>query len=198
MRSRQFLVLAAILAISNHAAVDLLAQDLILKVGEKPPSLLCKPLNPNFTGSLLWKHLKGTVVIVDFWATWCPPCIASIPRLDSLVEDFRDQPVRFLSITYEPETIVTPFLAKHPMNSAVCIDKDFATFRSYKAWGIPMAVLVNKSGIIAAVVHPSRLTSEMIREVLSGATPRVEQAHGWSDPKGAEQYFRSTISPMKR
>jgi thiol-disulfide isomerase/thioredoxin len=198
MQSQRLVVLAALLIIFTDATVGLFAQDLILKVGEKPPALNCTPLDHGFNRILQWKEMKGSVVILDFWATWCPPCIASIPRLDSLVEEFKDQPVVFCSITYEPATIVAPFLKKHPMNTTVCLDKDFTTFRSYKAWGIPMIVLVNKTGTIAAVIHPSHLTGDVIREVLSGSNPNVEQAQGWSDPKGAEKYFRSTMTTKKK
>jgi thiol-disulfide isomerase/thioredoxin len=177
---------------------ELVAQGLTLHVGDIPPVLQCSTVIPDFSGSLRWNTLRGKTVILDFWATWCPPCIASIPRLDSMVEEFRNKSVVFYSITYEPATVVTPFLLKHPMKSTVCLDKDFATFRSYKAWGIPMVVIVSKTGTIAAIIHPSRLTADVIRTVVSGKVPKVEQAQGWSDPQGAEKYFRSTISREKK
>jgi hypothetical protein len=61
-----------------------------------------------------------------------------------------------------------------------------------------MIVLVNKMGIIAGVIHPSKLTSSVIQTVLSGKTPAVEQEKGWPDPEGAETYFRSTVSEKKK
>jgi thiol-disulfide isomerase/thioredoxin len=172
--------------------------DLILRVGDQPPEL-------DFTvvkGSaeppeLNWTHLAGRVVVIDFWATWCTPCIKAIPQLNALVEKFKDRPVTFLSITYEPRQMVLPFLTKHPMNSIVGSDNDFAMFRSFKAWGIPMVVLVNAEQRIAGVIHPDHLTAAMIDDVLEGRTPSVEPARGWKDPHGAEKYFRSLVTSTR-
>ncbi len=47
--------------------------------------------------------LRGKVVVLEFWATWCGPCIAAIPRLNRLAERFKDQPVQFVAITAEDE-----------------------------------------------------------------------------------------------
>jgi thiol-disulfide isomerase/thioredoxin len=141
---------------------------------------------------IAWEDFSNEVVILDFWATWCSPCIEAIPELNALVREFAGKPVKFLSITYEPEHMVAPFLKKHPIESTVCIDHDFATFRSYQAWAIPMIVIINQ-GKIVSVNHPNHLTSEVITDVLNGGIPDVKQTISRGDPAGAEKYFRSLI-----
>src|SRR5512146_3334745 len=54
--------------------------------------------------------LRGQVVVLEFWATWCAPCIAAQPDLNELVDTFKDRQVQFVSITDEDESVVAQFL----------------------------------------------------------------------------------------
>ena len=163
------------------------------QIGDEPPSLNYTPLTSQHEETRSWADYRNRVVIIDFWATWCPPCIESIPHLNELVAEFKMQPVTFLSITYESEEMVERFLQKHPMNTTVGIDHNFEMFKSYAAWGIPMIFIIDKNGKIAGTIHPKYLTADVIRSVLAGETPKVEQHAGWPDPDGAETYFRSLL-----
>jgi thiol-disulfide isomerase/thioredoxin len=141
--------------------------------------------------SLSWEEdLSGQVVVLDFWATWCPPCIASIPLLNELVDRFAEEPVRFISISYETEETVREFLEEHPLDTVVALDNDFATFKSFAAWGVPTSVLVSRKGTIAGVIHPEDLSEEVITDLLAGRIPAVKQAEAYPDPEGAEKLFR--------
>jgi len=64
-----------------------------------------------------WSGLRGKVVVLDFWATWCSPCIHAIPHLNQLANEFRDQGVLFLAVTDDDVDRLKPFLAKQPMNA---------------------------------------------------------------------------------
>ena len=159
----------------------------LLKAGDQAPPLNFKSLSG--APAPTWESLRGQVVILDFWATWCAPCIKAIPELNELVRRYQGYPVQFFSVTYEKEQTVTPFLKKYPLRSQVVLDSTCSMFRSYKAWGIPMVAVVGGDEKIKSVVHPPQLTSELIDEVLSGRAPQVEQATPYKDPKGAEDYF---------
>ena len=168
----------------------------ILQRGERAPS-------PNFftpAGDTIksWEEFDRNIIILDFWTTWCPPCIEAIPKLNQLVEEFSEEPVTFLSITYEPEKMVKPFLRKHNLGTSIGIDNDFVMFRSFKAWGIPMVVLLDADRKVAGVIHTKYLNAEVIREVLNGRVPVVKQHDGWDDAEGAEEYFRSLIETRER
>jgi len=167
--------------------------DGLLRVGDRPPALECTAYRSSQI--LSWESFKNRVVVVEFWATWCPPCIKNIPHINGLVKTFRNRPVTFLSVTYETAPMVRSFVAEHRIETIIGLDNDFAMFRSFKAWGIPMAVIVDRQGRIAAVTHPDHLNARILEDVLAGNIPRVEPAHAWPDPGGAEKYFRSLLAP---
>lgn len=164
----------------------------LLQPGDRPPALEFRALEGN---APTWAELKGTAVVLDFWATWCAPCVKAIPHLNVLVEEFKGKPVRFISVTYEKEEIVGPFLAKHPLRTVVGLDEGCRMFRSFKAWGIPMVVLVGPDGTVKGVIHPEDLSSGVVRQLAEGGVPAVKQAGPWKDPKGAEEYFCGTTTP---
>ena len=87
------------------------------KVGDHAPPLhLAKLLNAPTNAEASWPALKGKVVVLDFWATWCGPCVASIPHMNDLVTELKGEPVQFIAITAEPENLVTEFFKKSPLS----------------------------------------------------------------------------------
>ncbi len=97
--------------------------------------------------------LKNKVVIVDFWATWCGPCIASFPGMQQMVTKYKDDPeVKFVFIdTWEDgdkkEKAATDFMAKYKYDFHVLMDNDNKVVESFKVSGIPTKFVVDKNGI---------------------------------------------------
>src|SRR5687767_11115878 len=73
------------------------AQTKQLEIGDTPPPLyLEKLLQAPPDAKVDWDSLKGKVIVLDFWATWCKPCVEAIPHLNQLAKDLTDQPVVFI------------------------------------------------------------------------------------------------------
>lgn len=138
-----------------------------------------------------WPSLSGKVVVLDFWATWCAPCIQAFPKMNALKAQFAARGVSFYSVTYEKPGAVRPLLAKYPLNTNVSLDNDFHTYKSLNAWGIPVVYIFDRTGRLVADLHPDDLNASVIEAVLDGKKPSFVEAKEWSDPKGAETYFRS-------
>lgn len=123
---------------------------------------------------------SGKVVILEFWATWCGPCVGSIPHLNALAEQFKDKPVQFIAVTDEKENIVQPFLKKTPITAWIGLTKDsiFGETNPYRVYGIPHTVIIDANGHIAAVMDPGALNSHLIELCLAGKP--LAQAEGES------------------
>jgi uncharacterized protein (TIGR03435 family) len=144
------------------------------KVGDLPPLLKATTLLQAPAGaSLDAKTLKGKVVVLEFWATWCGPCVLAIPHLNELAEKFKDKPVQFVSITSEEEATVKTFLAKKPINAWVALDADKAMNAAYEVGSIPHTVVLGKDGLIAAITFPTVVTEQFIDDLLAGKNPSM-------------------------
>lgn len=165
-----------------------------IEIGDKPPDLDMAIVSDNTIGNYSWDHLQGKAVFLDFWATWCGPCIKSIPHMNNLVQEFEDRDVVFISVSYEPPKVISDFLRKYPMQSIVATDTSFGMFKAFDAWAIPVVVLVNREGNFVGRIHPEHLTAAIVKTVLQGEVPEVEQTpYHLYEPEGAEDYFRSFL-----
>ncbi len=106
---------------------------------------------------------KGkNIYVVEFWATWCPPCRMSIPHLTKLQKKYKDKGLIVVGISKEKPEIVKSFVANQKeMDYNVGIDTDGGTSSTYMEGvaGIPNAVIINKEGIVVWSGHPLEMES---------------------------------------
>ena len=139
--------------------------------GDSPPPLGLESILQGPGGAQPdWTALKGKVVVLEFWATWCGPCVAAMPHLNELADKFKDQPVQFIAITDQEEKEVVPFLRKKPIHAWIGLDTDKSMFKAYGITSIPHTVVVDQKGRIAAITNPTSLTEEHLTDVLAGKT----------------------------
>lgn len=139
------------------------------KIGEPAPALNVKTLlQAPSQDAANWASLRDKVVIVEFWATWCSPCMPALTHLNELAEKFKDQPVQFIAITDEDEVTITPFLKQKPIRGWVGLDTEKAALKAYQPGVIPHTVVVGRDGKIAAITEPKNVSAEAISDLLSG------------------------------
>jgi len=124
----------------------------------------------------------GRAVVIEFFSIECPKCQAAMPHYNELARAMRGRPVTFIALTNEPEEDVRAFMARTPMSAYVALDPDWSMWRDYVVPGIPMAVVINPRGVIAAIVHPQDLTPEVIEDVIAGRTPSAPRSTLLDDP----------------
>ncbi len=114
------------------------------------------------------------IFIVEFWATWCPPCRETIPHLTKLQKKFRDKGVTIIGISDESAEDVKPFVRKmgRAMDYAVAVDPDHRTYATYMdayaRENIPTAFLVDKEGRVVWVGFPLEGMDEALEKIIAG------------------------------
>ncbi len=154
---------------------------------------------------------SGKVYVVEFWATWCGPCIASMPHLVELQETYADQGVQIISISNEDIDTVKSMLSKPykssedggpstygELTNAYCLttDPDLSAHKDYlqaaKQDGIPCAFIVGKSGLIEYIGHPMGM-DDVLQQVIDDKWDRQEFADSFASVKIIEKLQRSVI-----
>jgi uncharacterized protein (TIGR03435 family) len=139
------------------------------KVGETaPPLKLTGLLQASGKLEQNIKSLNGKVVVLEFWATWCAPCIAAMPHLNELSEKYKDKGVQFISITDETTEKANNFLKKRKINGWVGIDGNKAMHDTYGVQSIPFTVVIGPNGKVLGYPKSKELSDEVLAQALSG------------------------------
>jgi thiol-disulfide isomerase/thioredoxin len=125
---------------------------------EKGPELLGKAA-PDFEldllagGKVKLSDLKDKkIVVLDFWATWCPPCRKALPILAEVTAGLKDKDVAFYAVNLrEDAEKIKKFLEAQKIECGVALDKDAKTAAAYGVKGIPQSVIVGKDGTVQAI-----------------------------------------------
>jgi peroxiredoxin len=96
------------------------------------------------------KDLRGKVVLVNFWATWCPPCRKEMPDLEALYKRFKDQGLVILSISDEDADKVRPFVKQMNVTYPVLLDPGRKVNDMFKIYGIPKTFVYDRTGKLVA------------------------------------------------
>ena len=114
------------------------------------------------------KELRGEVVLVNFWATWCPPCQKEMPDLEALYKEFRHQRFVILSISDEEADKVRPFIAERKITYPVLLDPGHKVGSLFQVEGIPKSFVYDRDGKLVAESIDMR-TEKQFREMLAQA-----------------------------
>jgi thiol-disulfide isomerase/thioredoxin len=95
---------------------------------------------------------RGKVVLVNFWATWCPPCRAEMPDINRAVDAYRGQNVVFLALTDEDAEVISRYTAKYPIRATVAkftSDKPVGGLAAFVYRGRPTTIIIDAKGNVS-------------------------------------------------
>jgi len=137
----------------------------------KGDSVEMKPASKTVNGS---KPNGGKVYVLEFWATWCAPCRASMPHLSKLQKEYKDKGLVVIGITDENESLVRSFVKQMGKNLGytIAVDKRQATSRAYMggvgAMGIPHTFVIDQQGRLAWHGSPFTGLDQVVEKVVAG------------------------------
>lgn len=116
------------------------------------------PLAPDFTlqsikgDNIKLSEQRGSIVLVNFWASWCGPCRTEMPALEQLSEKYRDLGVVVLGVNVETETDgVTRYLSDMQVSFPLLLDQQNIASKAYNVEAMPTTVIIDKDGKVRAL-----------------------------------------------
>ncbi|PQO29067.1 TlpA family protein disulfide reductase [Blastopirellula marina] len=156
---------------------------------------------PDFTLDLLdgedkftLSKQQGSVVVLDFWATWCGPCIQAMPQIDGVVKEFEDQGVKLIGVNMqEDRQSIKSLLERIKLSPTVVLDIDGATAEKYQVTAIPQTVIIDRQGKVANLFvgggpqFAGQLREALKKVVEAPAEPAAEEAEEIKEEAPAEE-----------
>lgn len=136
-------------------AIVALIGGIMVQINNKSPETQTISLStinfPNLEGEMQnLSQWQGKTLIINFWATWCPPCLKEIPDFMALQDEFKDKNIQFIGIALEDQKTVADYHAKMNINYPILIG-EFSGAQIARSWGntlntVPFTVVINPQG----------------------------------------------------
>lgn len=127
---------------------------------------------------LVLNNIKAPIIILNFWASWCQPCLAEFPSLVNLKKNYNDQNIKVIAINLDEsnqEIIVKKIYKKYQLNFDVVIDKNKTIFDKFKIASIPVSIIfINKK--VHSINHGAKdFNSKEMLEIFSRFSKKSNQ-----------------------
>jgi len=164
MKKKLAAILAILLAL-GVAATACPAEAPAPEVGKPAPDFKLDTLDGQ---TVALSQLKGTPVLVNFWATWCGPCIHEMPFLQQVYQDWHEEELVLLGVNIgESSSQVSQFMQSQGFSFTVLLDSSGDTAQTYNIQGIPTTFFIDKESVIQKIKVGSFRSQAEIENILS-------------------------------
>ena len=151
------MLMVTLVGIGGAAAPDILpvAERNVVKLGEPAPNFRLRDLNGH---SVSLSDLRGKVVLLNFWATWCGPCRVEMPAMEELYRTFSRNDFEILAVSTDAQgaSVTRPFQQENHLTFPILHDADYRVGLTYGARSLPMTFMVDRQGIVRHQIFGAR------------------------------------------
>lgn len=159
------IIISLFLLFATSFAIGQSTKNNVAKIGAKVPDFKFGYLENNTSHNATLSEFNNSLIILDFWATWCGPCLEGLPKMEKLQKEFGNK-IKILTITDEKRERITAFLSKRPIGLPVILDSNRTLNDYFKHASIPHYVILDKNKTIKAITSGEYITSENINKLL--------------------------------
>jgi peroxiredoxin len=140
--------------------------------GAQPPSPREGFSAPDFTldlmsgGQIALSDFRGQAVMINIWASWCPPCREEMPAIQKVYENYKDQGLVVLAVNttnQDTEAAAAAFVEEFGLTFPIPLDRDGTVSKRYQLRGLPSTYFVDRAGVIRSVVVGGPMSESLIR-----------------------------------
>lgn len=150
-------LMIAMAGLGGAMATDIrpVAERNVVKLGELAPNFQLRDLNGRFVAL---SDLRGKVVLLNFWATWCGPCRVEMPAMEELYRTFSRNDFEILAVSTDAQgiSVTRPFQQENHLTFPILHDADYRVGLTYGARSLPMTFMVDRQGIIRHQIFGAR------------------------------------------
>ena len=136
----------------------------ITELEKEVPNYTFKNILNSTENEISIRDLKGKIVILEFWATWCSPCLPAMKKLDSLQNEFKND-LEVITISSENKERLEKYIKS--TNTSLRIVSDTLHSSIFKYQVIPHSIIIDKNGIVRAITSPKNINKEVINQLIS-------------------------------
>ncbi|HAV77811.1 MAG TPA: TlpA family protein disulfide reductase [Anaerolineae bacterium] len=110
--------------------------------------------------------LRGQAVLINLWATWCPPCRAEMPAIEKVYKEYKDDGLVVLAVnmTYQDaQSDIAPFVGEYELTFPILLDRSGSVGTAYQLRSLPSSFFVDRNGIINEVVIGGPMAEALLR-----------------------------------
>jgi peroxiredoxin len=126
------------------------ANDVRPEEGHLAPDFILKTFEGNTVRLSEFRGQK--VVLINFWATWCPPCRLEMPTMQQIYSEYKAKGFEILAVNIEPnaQQAINDFVKELRLTFPILLDSDMKVTRKFRVIGLPVSILIDRQGIIRA------------------------------------------------
>ena len=169
MQKNQRIILYLLLLIAGASWVALSANTTTTDGVSAPQAGFAAPdftLNTPTGETYTLSELRGQAVLVNLWATWCPPCRAEMPAIEKMYQEYKDQGFIVLAVdmTYQDNPLnVVPFIQEYNLTLPILLEETGDVAALYQLRSLPSSYFIDRAGIIREVVIGGPMSEALLR-----------------------------------